>query len=187
MTSEPAVTVIISTHNRAAYLPDVLHSLAAQTCDVPYEFVVIDNASTDGTMAVLTEWCRIDPRFRVALEPRLGLSYGKNAGVRMARAPLLIFTDDDMVIDQRWLQSYVNLFAQHEGELMLAGGPCMPIPSDLGPWPDWFDERGMADVGLLQYRSRTRFAPDGICVGRKHGGSEEPVRSARFLERSHRE
>jgi glucosyl-dolichyl phosphate glucuronosyltransferase len=146
-----AVSVIMSTYNRAHYLPDALKALAAQECDAPFEVILIDNASTDGTAAVFQEWCRKDSRFRTAREPCLGLSYGKNAGIKMARAPLLVFTDDDMVTDPRWIESYRDLFARRETELMLAGGPYVPIPSDLGEWPSWFDESALADVALLHY------------------------------------
>jgi GT2 family glycosyltransferase len=146
-----AVSIIMSTYNRAHFLPDALKALAAQECNAPYEVILIDNASTDGTAAVFQEWCRKDARFRTAREPRLGLSYGKNAGIKMARAPLLLFTDDDMVADPRWIESYRDLFARRETELMLAGGPYVPIPSDLGEWPKWFDESALVDVALLHY------------------------------------
>src|SRR5207249_6759002 len=127
----PAVSVIVSTRKRAHHLPEVLRTLAAQECNVPFEVIVIDNGSTDGTSALLDAWCRRDPRFRTACEPRVGLSRGKNAGIRMARAPLLVFTDDDMRVDPRWVESYRRLFAGHEDALMLAGGPIVPIPHDL--------------------------------------------------------
>jgi glycosyltransferase involved in cell wall biosynthesis len=152
MRSLPAVSVIVSTRNRAHYLPEVLRTLAAQECDTPFEVIVIDNGSTDGTPALLDEWCRRDSRFRTACEPRPGLSRGKNAGVRMARAPLLLFTDDDMRVHSRWLESYRILFAGHGGEVMLAGGPVVPIPHDLGAWPDWLDQAALADAGLLHHR-----------------------------------
>lgn len=151
MRSDPAISVIVSTRNRAHFLPEALRTLASQQCDAPFEVVVIDNGSTDGTPALLAEWCHRDSRFRTACEPRPGLSRGKNAGIRMARAPLLIFTDDDMRVHPRWVESFRRLFAAHEGDLMLAGGPVMPIPDDLGAWPDWLDEAALADVGLLQH------------------------------------
>jgi len=69
----------------------------------------------------------------------------------MARAPLLVFTDDDMRVDPRWVESYRSLFAGHEGALLLAGGPVVPIPHDLAAWPDWLDEAALADTGLLHH------------------------------------
>jgi glycosyltransferase involved in cell wall biosynthesis len=151
MSSELAISVIMSTHNRAGYLPDALTALAAQDCDVAFEVIVIDNASTDNTSAILEEWCRTDSRFRTARETRLGLSCGKNAGIRMAQAPLLLFTDDDMLADPHWIRSYYNFFARQTHHLMLAGGPCIPIPHDLNEWPNWVDEPSLVDVALLHF------------------------------------
>jgi len=148
-----AISVIMSTRNRAHYLPDALRTLAAQDCDAPFEVIVIDNASTDNTPALLNEWCRTDPRFRTAREPRLGLSRGKNAGIRLARAPLLLFTDDDMRVDPHWVEAYQNLFDRRKEELILSGGPIVPIPHDLGRWPDWLEEPALPDAGLLHHRA----------------------------------
>ena len=151
MSQQIAVSVVISTRNRAQYLPDVLTSLAAQQCDATFEAVLVDNGSTDNTSHLIAAWCDKDPRFRPGFEPRLGLSYGKNAGIRLARAPLLLFTDDDVLPAAHWIQSYLELFSRRHGEMMLAGGPQIPIPHDLGPWPGWFDEPALADIALLHY------------------------------------
>ncbi|HMH25353.1 MAG TPA: glycosyltransferase family A protein, partial [Gemmatimonadaceae bacterium] len=149
--SDPAISVIVSTRNRAHYLPEVLRTLAAQECRAPFEVIIIDNGSTDGTSALLEEWCRRDTRFRTAREPLAGLSRGKNAGVRLARAPLLVFTDDDMRVDPHWLESYRSLFSEHEGALLVAGGLVVPIAHDLGAWPEWLDDAALVDVGLLNH------------------------------------
>jgi glucosyl-dolichyl phosphate glucuronosyltransferase len=155
MTPDPAVSVIVSTRNRAHYLPEVLRTLAAQDCEASFEVIVVDNGSTDATPSVLREWCARNPGFRTVSEPRPGLSKGKNAGIRTARAPLLLFTDDDMRVDPGWVASYHALFSRHEGSaLLLAGGPIVPIPQDLGKWPDWLDEPGLADAGLLDHREQ---------------------------------
>ena len=147
-----AISVILSTRNRAHCLPDTLTTLAAQDCDAPFEVIVIDNASTDNTPTLIAEWCRTDPRFRTAREPRLGLSRAKNAGIRMACAPLLLFTDDDMRVEPHWVEAYHNFFVRRKDDLVLSGGPVVPIPHDLGKWPDWLDEPALADAGLLHHR-----------------------------------
>src|SRR2546426_7700934 len=153
MSEAVAISVIMSTRNRARYLPDALSTLAAQQCDVPFEVIVIDNGSTDSTPAIVEAWCRSNQRFRTAREPRAGLSRGKNAGIRLARAPLLLFIDDDMGVDAHWIEAYRDLFARRRDVPMLAGGPIVPIPHDLGSWPEWFDEAALADTGLLHHRA----------------------------------
>src|SRR5687768_11721833 len=135
MASKIAATIVISTRNRAHYLPDTLRTLAEQRCEAGFEVIVVDNGSTDNTPAVLERWSNRDPRFVTTREPRVGLSCGKNTGIRLARAPLVLFTDDDTLVHPGWIQSYLELFSHHTEELILAGGPQMPVPDDLGPWP----------------------------------------------------
>ena len=155
MSTDIAISVIMSTRNRAQYLPDALNALAAQDTNAVFEVIVIDNASTDDTAAILEAFCHGDRRFRTAVEPRLGLSYGKNAGIRLARAPLLLFTDDDVLASPQWIRTYTDFFTRRSREeLTIAGGPIIPIPHDLGPWPDWFDEPALADMSLLDYREK---------------------------------
>ena len=77
----------------------------------------------------------------------MGLSRGKNAGIRMARAPLLLFTDDDVVVPPGWIRSYAEFFSRHPLDTIVAGGPIIPVPAeDLGAWPSWLDNRALIDL-----------------------------------------
>jgi len=153
METKSGVSVIIATRNRANYLEQCLSSIAAQKCNSPFEIVVIDNCSTDNTPAIIRRWCDKDRRFRTAREDRLGLSQAKNAGVQLAKGELLLFTDDDVIVDVNWIETYCDFFSRKSQDMVVAGGPIIPIPRDLGNWPSWFAEPALADVGLLDYRA----------------------------------
>jgi len=133
--------------------------LAQQNCDVPFEVLVVDNASTDETPGLLHQWCLSDARFRMTREPNVGLSAAKNTGVRLARGRLLLFTDDDVVLDPNWVRSYLDFFGARPHDSIIAGGPIIPIPHDLGSWPNWFDLRALDDVGLLDYGEERPLTP----------------------------
>lgn len=152
MTSEVDASVVISTRNRAAYLPACLAALAGQTTQATYEVVIIDNGSTDSTGAVLEEWCGRDPRFRSAREDRVGLSQGKNAGIRVARGRLLLFTDDDTIPVSTWIEAYRAFFGRHAEGHAIAGGPVEPVPDDLGDWPRWFTVSALPDLAMLDHQ-----------------------------------
>jgi glycosyltransferase involved in cell wall biosynthesis len=154
MTGNAAISVVVATRNRAHYLPEILQSLAQQQCAAAFEVVVIDNGSTDSTPNLLEAWCRHDSRFTSAREPQPGLSRAKNAGVRIASGNLLIFTDDDMRLGPDWIESYANFFTQYGHGLLVAGGPIIPIPHDLGAWPTWLGEEALQDAGALDYREQ---------------------------------
>jgi len=154
MTSDPQISVVVCTRNRAQLLPHLLRSLADQQSAATFEVVVIDNGSTDATPDLLEDWCRREPKFTTACEPLPGLSRAKNFGVRITRGDLLLFTDDDMRIDPDWVESYRRFFAEQRHRLLLAGGPVIPIPHDLGEWPRWLNEKALADAGSLDYRGQ---------------------------------
>jgi GT2 family glycosyltransferase len=161
--ADVVVSVIVSTYNRAHYLDDVLGALAAQITHAAFEVIVIDNASTDETSTVLEAWCRRDDRFRTAYERRPGLSCGKNAGIGLARAPLVLFTDDDTLADPHWISAYLDLFARHGTASMIAGGVQIPVPHDLGPWPAWFTEPALVNLATLDYgEERPLVSPEYV-------------------------
>ena len=163
MRRQVEVSVIISTRNRAAYLPDCIRSLAGQDTKAEFEVVLIDNGSSDGTAQIMSEWCEKDSRFRWDREERVGLSFGKNAGIRLARGTLLLFTDDDTIPASHWIEAYREFFARHAESLIVAGGAVVPVPSDLGGWPTWFHPDALADLALLDH------------------GSERPLEKAEYV------
>jgi glucosyl-dolichyl phosphate glucuronosyltransferase len=165
MSSDIDISVIISTRNRASILSECLRSLAAQEGEVSHEVVVVDNGSEDATPALLVGWCREHPEFRSTREERAGLSRGKNAGIRMARAPLLLFTDDDVVVSPDWIHSYAEFFSRHSSENVVAGGPIIPVPDDLGAWPSWLDSPALIDVGVLDHEEERELQPPDYVFG----------------------
>ena len=145
------VTVVVATRNRAALLPACLASLCGQRSDATFEVVVVDNGSHDTTAEVAAGWSRRDPRIRVVQEPVAGLSRAKNAGIAAARGELILFTDDDVVLSERWIATYVDFFAAPGAALVLAGGPVLPIAHDLEPWPGWVSSGAGADLPRLYH------------------------------------
>jgi len=144
-------SVIVATRNRAHYLTECLQRLADQRCQEQFEIIVIDNDSTDDTPKVIEEWMRRNPKLRTFRESRIGLSAAKNAGARLAKGSLLLFTDDDVLVESNWVKGYLDWFARMPDTNVLGGGPIVPVLNDLQPWPHWFDEQGLAEMGLLHF------------------------------------
>ena len=150
MPSAVDVSVVVATRNRASLLGDCLRSLSAQRSDVGLEIVVVDNGSEDATPQVVQEWSRLDKRIRSVEQPAIGLSRAKNAGIRSAKGRLLLFTDDDVVVSDRWIEAHVDFFRRTRG-LVVAGGPVLPIAHDLGSWPPWVTDAATAELVRLYY------------------------------------
>ncbi len=87
----PFFSVIIPAYNRAAMLERALSSVFSQDFS-DYELIVVDDGSTDGTPEMLTMY-RDD--ITIIRQQNRGVSAARNAGLRHARAPWILFLDSD--------------------------------------------------------------------------------------------
>ncbi|MEQ1738155.1 MAG: glycosyltransferase family A protein, partial [Rhodoglobus sp.] len=106
------VEVIIPVYNGAALVGRALASVLAQSTDATMRVHVIDDASTDGSLAVVNALAAGDVRVRVSSNPaNAGVSVSRTRGVRESDAPFIAFLDQDDVwlADQlapwRWARS----------------------------------------------------------------------------------
>ena len=127
-------SVLICTHNRAAYLGLAIDSVLKQRF-TGYELVIIDNASTDETQAVV-EARLPNERLRYVYESRLGLSHARNRGASEASGQILVYLDDDAVASPQWLQALSEVFAADE-RVAIAGGKVTLIWPEGAPPPQW--------------------------------------------------
>jgi glycosyltransferase involved in cell wall biosynthesis len=124
----PDVSVVISTCNRSADLKDTIDSLLTQRgMDGRYEVIVVDNNSTDGTREVVQSCIsRGHSPLQYLFEGRQGASYGRNAGLLAARAPLVAFTDDDVIVAPDWIRNITRAFDDHPA-VDYVNGRILPI------------------------------------------------------------
>jgi glycosyltransferase involved in cell wall biosynthesis len=114
----PALTVVVPTRGRAAYLEVTLDSLCRQRSRAAHELLVVDDGATDATPEVAE-------RFGVRLirhGERHSLNAARNTGIRAARADLIAFVDDDVFAPPGWLDALVEGAARHP-EAEAFGGP----------------------------------------------------------------
>lgn len=93
--SAPLVSVIIPAYNAADYILYAIESLRNQTIS-DFECIIIDDCSTDATLAVAQRFADCDSRFRVfSNERNLGAAQSRNSGVSRARGRYIAFLDAD--------------------------------------------------------------------------------------------
>jgi glycosyltransferase involved in cell wall biosynthesis len=129
--NEPAVSVVVATHNRPARLARLLAALRAQDSQ-GFEVIVVDDGSGPETAAVLErELARRELALRVIGHPvARGPAAARNAGWSQARAEFIAFTDDDCTPAPGWLTAALELHAQHPAAIIQ--GPTEPDPSERG-------------------------------------------------------
>jgi GT2 family glycosyltransferase len=103
--SSPRASVVIPNWNGLRHLPECLETLSAQTCK-DFEVVVVDNASTDGSV----DWLRTHyPQARVVQRPdNGGFAKAVNAGIIVSKAEYVVLLNNDTAADPRWLESLVR-------------------------------------------------------------------------------
>jgi len=151
------VTVAICTFNRARLLDATLTGLARLRIpeELSWELIVVNNNSTDDTDAVLERHAPQLPLRRL-FEPCPGKSHAANRAVREAQGELILWTDDDVVVDENWLVDYVR--AAHEWPTAAYFGgtvdPCFEAPA-----PAWIEAniRLLNEPYALAQHGRDRF------------------------------
>ncbi len=97
MTVPPLVTVVVPVYNVEEYLTACLESIEHQTHE-NLEVIMVNDGSTDGSVAIAEEFARRDPRFKLITQENGGLSRARNTGADAATGEYLGFVDSDDVI-----------------------------------------------------------------------------------------
>ncbi len=111
--STPTLSVIIACRDVQDVLGVQLAALASQPCPVPWELLICDNGSTDGTVALAGSWAdRL--RLRVIDASAIaGSGPARNAGVDVARGKWIGFCDADDEVADNWLETLCRALAAH--------------------------------------------------------------------------
>lgn len=111
MTESPEVSVLINNYNYGRFLGQAIDSALAQE-DVVAEVIVVDDGSTDDSEKVIR---RYGDRIRARFQRNQGQAVAMNAGVAMARAPILAFLDADDWWRPRKLRAVLDVFRDRPG------------------------------------------------------------------------
>ena len=121
------VSVIVTTYNHADYLGAALDSVLAQTVPAA-EVIVVDDGSTDDPESVMAG----RPGVRLIRQPNRGPSAARNAGLRAARFPLVLFLDADDLLTPVAIAAGLACFARDPGVAFVYGAH-RRVDADLVP------------------------------------------------------
>ena len=159
------LSVILCTYNRERYIYNVLQSIAAGGFG-DYEIVLVNNNSTDGTESECQRFAKDHPEvaMRYCVEKQQGLSYARNRGIMESQGDVLVYVDDDAVVNREYLQTYADFFNRNK-EAVAAGGPITPR-YDGCEEPSWMSHYTRQLVtGELNLGTREREFPKGAFPG----------------------
>jgi len=117
--------------NSRPYVSQAVQSILAQSF-ADFEFIIVDDGSTDGTAEVLRQWAARDCRITVIHQANKGASAAANRGLEVARGEFYARMDHDDVALPHRLEKQVTFLQQHP-DCMAVGGQVLMIDCDGFP------------------------------------------------------
>lgn len=116
------LSVVVCSRNRASQLKESLDTFLQLSCKKPWEFVVVDNGSTDETQSVIAEFGRkFQGRLITRICTKVGTSNSRNCGVQACSGEIVAFTDDDCYPANDWLDEILLCF-ERDSRIGAIGG-----------------------------------------------------------------
>ena len=130
MTALPRVTIVMPVHNGATDLAQIVPEILSQTLE-DFEWIIIDDGSTDGTAGILAGLARMDSRIRVLSPGRIGFVSALNQGVDAARSEFIARQDVDDSSEAFRLELQTQ-FLEQNPEVGVVGGFYELVNGDRG-------------------------------------------------------
>ena len=176
------ISVIMPVYNAEKYLGEAIESILCQT-DPDFEFIILDDASTDGSSELILHYAARDPRINfVAGRRNRGITSRLNQGLKMASAPLIARMDADDVSEPTRFEKQRAFLAANPG-IVLVGSRVLLIDPDGEPLREMGEtltheeiDRGlMSRNGQLVYHPTIMFRTS---AARGIGGYNEQYKAA---------
>lgn len=114
-TARPSLSVVVPCYDEAANIGELMASLAGQQWSEPWEVVVADNGSTDGSTDVVERFRDRLPGLRIVdASDRQGAPHARNVGARAARGEALAYIDADDVAAPGWVAALGGALSRHD-------------------------------------------------------------------------
>ncbi len=110
------LTIVVPVYNVEAYIEKTLYSLCNQTYD-NLEILLIDDGSSDRSLAICREWEKRDGRIRVFTQNNSGVSVARNRGIALAAGKYLMFMDADDWIEPDMLRTLHDLAEKYDADV----------------------------------------------------------------------
>lgn len=170
--SKQGVSVVICTYNGADRLPETIRYIAGQQVpeSIPWEFIIIDNASSDNTTAVAqSEWSKYTctQPFSIIPEPQPGLSYARARGFASAQYDYILMCDDDNWLDPHYIAAVYEIMNAHPNIGALGGNGSLIFEEDPPAWVRSFSVYAAGRQGAKSGPVRRCTVYGAGCVIRK--------------------
>ncbi len=121
-----SASIILASRNEGVMLSRTVHSMLGASCEMPFDIIVVDDGSTDGSVS--SEAFAPDATVRMLRTPGLGIAPARNAGARLAPGEMLVFCDAHITVPDGWLDGLAYALEDQRCDAVTPGiGPLEPI------------------------------------------------------------
>ena len=176
------VTVLMSVYNGGNNLRCVMDSVENQTFK-DYEFLIINDGSTDNSLDILREYAQKDERIRLVDQDNIGLTRSLNKGIVLAKGAYIARQDADDLSKKNRLATQLNYFETFP-DVNLVGSNSEDYFDDLGKMHEWgyFPENILKDIVFKRTPFPHSTAMMRTSVVRDLGGYNESYETTQDAE-----
>ena len=118
--STPKFSVIVPVYNTEKYLDEAVQSVLAQT-ESSFELLLIDDGSTDGSVAICDKWAQQDNRIHAIHQSNKGQIAARECGIKHACGEYVVFLDSDDLLDINTLECLSNEIDDNQPDCLVYG------------------------------------------------------------------
>lgn len=179
--NKPKITVLMSVYNAEKDLSDSVESILNQSFK-DFEFLIINDGSTDQTLKILREYASKDERIKIIDQQNTGLTKALNVGIWHASGEYIARQDADDVSYPNRLQDQAE-FLENNAEILVVGGNCDDFYED-GSQRAW-GAHTQDELKIITYR-QTPFAHSTAMMrtqsARELSGYDETYQTSQDME-----
>jgi glycosyltransferase involved in cell wall biosynthesis len=115
------ISVIMITYNREQYVRNMIEDILGQTY-TNFEYIIIDNGSTDASGKIADEYARNDKRIKVIhLNEPKSIGCARNLGLKKSIGEYIAYVDDDDRVEPDFLEFLMSLIEEHNADISMCG------------------------------------------------------------------
>jgi len=135
----PLVSVVMPVYNTEKYVAEAIESILNQTFK-DFEFIIVDDGSTDNSLKIIKEYAKKDKRIRVIVnEKNMNNSASRNKGIKLARGKYIVTQDSDDISLPTRFEQQVKYMEEH------------PEIGVVGAWIEIFEDETGRTKGIRKY------------------------------------
>lgn len=129
MEVRPRISVLMAAYNCESYVAEAVRSVLAQSLS-DFEFIIVDDGSTDGTTKILQEFAELDPRIQLLRQSNRGLTKSLNSGLAQCRGEFVARMDADDICRPERFRLQLDFLESNPACVAVGGAVVRCFPDD---------------------------------------------------------